>query len=105
MASSPAFTSALHIEPSQRGSVEWQPVNPAFPGLQRVSVDPPIYAVHGFLAPHECEALCAMAAPGLKRSIVVDGTVRVGVVWCGVVEMGEWWGGSLGWKCDAWFAR
>lgn len=63
----------FHISDAARHLATWQPIALGYPGLQRVSADPPLYAVPGFLTPAECDALIAAAAPGLHRSIVVDG--------------------------------
>ena len=52
-----------------------QPQLAAFPGAVRACADPPVYVIPGFLNPSECEALAAAGAPGLHRSIVVDGTL------------------------------
>ena len=47
----------------------------AWPGAMRVCADPPVYVIPGFLSATECTSLAAAAAPGLHRSIVVDGTL------------------------------
>lgn len=38
---------------------------------------PPVFAIHNFLTPEECRILIETGGAGLKRSIVVDGKVRI----------------------------
>lgn len=44
------------------------PINPAFPGMQRVHAWPPVYLVRDFLTEAECDALIRLADPLLLRS-------------------------------------
>lgn len=66
--------SAPTLADGARASATWQPLNAGYPGVSRVSVDPPVYEVVDFLSPAEVEAVLAAGVPGLRRSIVVDGT-------------------------------
>lgn len=47
--------------------------NLSYPGLKLVHSTPPMYEIESFLSAEECDRLKALAAPGLKESIVVDG--------------------------------
>lgn len=66
----------VHIAPTvadhERGSISFISINEAFPGVRRVSRDPPIYEVPNFLSDAEIAAIMTTGVPGLARSIVVD---------------------------------
>ena len=62
---------AKFLAEDARSTAKWQPVT--HPALVRVSDDPPVFEVPGFLSPEECEHVRKSGEPGLARSIVVDG--------------------------------
>mmetsp|Transcript_42772 Transcript_42772/g.89347 ORF Transcript_42772/g.89347 Transcript_42772/m.89347 type:complete len:271 (+) Transcript_42772:2-814(+) len=46
----------------------FEALNEAYPGLKVLNRSPPIYLVHDFLTPAQCDALIKTAEPGLVRS-------------------------------------
>ena len=72
--SSALSAAAPTLADGERSRASWQPVDASFPGLSRVCADPPVYEIEGFLTPAEVETVLAAGVPGLRRSIVVDGT-------------------------------
>lgn len=51
---------------------KYQAVDESYPGLQRVSLDPPIYTVTDFLTLEQCESLKSQVSPYLVPATVVD---------------------------------
>lgn len=62
------------VQDGQRSDANYISMNQDYPGLTRVSDQPPVYTVDDFLTAEECERLQDAARADLGRSIVVDGT-------------------------------
>ena len=63
-----------------RGSKEANPrrldVDVSYPGLSRISADPPMYAIDNFLSEGECDAMLAAGSRGSLKPSTISDTVR-----------------------------
>lgn len=66
----PAFVSPT-LPPGWQQPPNYQPVNLAFPGIELVSQQPPVYTIPNFLSADECQALMREGEPYLVPSPVV----------------------------------
>lgn len=72
----PVVEAALKSSPDlveNRLTAQWLQIDATFPGTRQISNDPPVFVVDNFLTREECALLIQGGAPGLGRSIVVDG--------------------------------
>ena len=69
----PGLRTSPLIVGEDRTAARWLQLNRAWPGLLQACADPPVFVAPAFLSAAECDALIAAGAPGLARSIVVDG--------------------------------
>ncbi|KAA0167723.1 hypothetical protein FNF31_00658 [Cafeteria roenbergensis] len=63
-----------YLDDEERKPEFYLPLTPDYPGVTKVHDLPPIYTVDDFLTGEECDRLMELGTPGLKRSIVVDGS-------------------------------